>query len=163
MCISVEIPSSVFPTTRWYVFPTRCRVAYLPTSRRRPPSQGEDSRRNLQQSNDHHWKDDTHITTNHPPSALPETPNAPQGPQQRQGHDLQGPQQRQGQAHQVQEQPQRRPRDQDHRQEDKLLLHQVRIGFLREGLNGKKRFLSGIARIRGEGGSTHARIFWPSF
>ena len=26
----------------------------------------------------------------------------------------------------------------------------------------KKRFLSGIARIMG-GGSTHARIFWPSF
>ena len=33
---------------------------------------------------------------------------------------------------------------------------------LREGLNEKKRFLSGIARIRG-GGSTHARIFGPLF
>ena len=33
---------------------------------------------------------------------------------------------------------------------------------VREGVNGKKRFLSGIARMMG-GGSTHARIFWPSF
>ena len=36
------------------------------------------------------------------------------------------------------------------------------ILVLREGLNEKKRFLSGIAQIRG-GGSTHARIFWPLF
>ena len=34
---------------------------------------------------------------------------------------------------------------------------------IREDLNRKKRFLSGIARIRGWGGSTHARIFWPPF
>ena len=33
---------------------------------------------------------------------------------------------------------------------------------LREGVNEKKRFLSGIARMMG-GGPTHARIFWPSF
>ena len=34
---------------------------------------------------------------------------------------------------------------------------------IREDINWrKKRFLSGIARIMG-GGSTHARIFWPSF
>ena len=32
---------------------------------------------------------------------------------------------------------------------------------LREDINGKKRFLLGIARLRG--GSTHAQIFWPSF
>ena len=36
----------------------------------------------------------------------------------------------------------------------------IKIADFREGLNGKKRFLSGIARI--SGGSTHARIFWPS-
>ena len=34
--------------------------------------------------------------------------------------------------------------------------------YLREDINGKKHFLSGIARIRG-GGFTHAQIFWPSF
>ena len=35
---------------------------------------------------------------------------------------------------------------------------------VREGLNGKKRFLSGINRMRGVGGrSTHAQIFWPFF
>ena len=33
---------------------------------------------------------------------------------------------------------------------------------IREGLNEKKRFLSGIARMMG-GGSTHARIFDPLF
>ena len=31
---------------------------------------------------------------------------------------------------------------------------------VREDINGKKRFLSGIARMRG-GGSTHDRNFWP--
>ena len=37
------------------------------------------------------------------------------------------------------------------------------IGFVyRDDINEKKRFLSGIAQIRG-GGSTHAPIFWPSF
>ena len=37
--------------------------------------------------------------------------------------------------------------------------------FIREGFNEKKkRFLSGIVRIRGWGrGSTHARICWPFF
>ena len=40
----------------------------------------------------------------------------------------------------------------------------VAKGMLREGLNGKKRFLSGINRMRGVGGrSTHAQIFWPFF
>ena len=33
---------------------------------------------------------------------------------------------------------------------------------LGKGSTQKKRFLSGIARMMG-GGSTHARIFWPSF
>ena len=33
---------------------------------------------------------------------------------------------------------------------------------VREDINGKKRFLSGIARMMG-GGSTHARIFGPLF
>ena len=33
---------------------------------------------------------------------------------------------------------------------------------IREVINRKKRFLSGIARTRG-GGSTRARIFWPFF
>lgn len=82
-------------------------------------------------------------TTNHPPSALPEIPNAPRDLQQHQGHDLQGPQQLQGQAHQVQEQPQRRPRDQDHRQEDELLLHQVRIWFLRAAILEKRNICLG--------------------
>ena len=40
--------------------------------------------------------------------------------------------------------------------------NQIFVKNLREGLNEKKRFLSGIARMMG-GGSTHARIFWPSF
>ena len=36
--------------------------------------------------------------------------------------------------------------------------------YLGKGSIEKKRFLSGIARIRGGGrGSTHAQIFWPSF
>ena len=39
-----------------------------------------------------------------------------------------------------------------------MLRHQM----LRKTSTGKKRFLSGIARIRG-GGSTHARIFGPFF
>ena len=36
------------------------------------------------------------------------------------------------------------------------------IPGLGKGSIEKKRFLSGIARMMG-GGSTHARIFWPSF
>ena len=36
------------------------------------------------------------------------------------------------------------------------------IKWLREDFNEKKRFLSGIALMR-EGGSNHARIFWPFF
>ena len=36
------------------------------------------------------------------------------------------------------------------------------VNRLGKGSIEKKRFLSGIARIMG-GGSTHARIFWPSF
>ena len=44
--------------------------------------------------------------------------------------------------------------------------YDLRVVFLlniREGVNGKKRFLSGIARMMGKGGSTHARIFGPLF
>ena len=36
------------------------------------------------------------------------------------------------------------------------------LSLLREGVNEKKRFLWGIAQIVGGGGSTNARIFWPS-
>ena len=38
----------------------------------------------------------------------------------------------------------------------------IKLLSLGKGSIEKKRFLSGIARIMG-GGSTHARIFWPSF
>ena len=37
----------------------------------------------------------------------------------------------------------------------------VVMKIIREDINEKKRFLSGIARMKG--GSTHARIFWPFF
>ena len=36
-------------------------------------------------------------------------------------------------------------------------------GALREGLNGKKMFSFGHCPNKGEGVSTHARIFWPPF
>ena len=34
---------------------------------------------------------------------------------------------------------------------------------IREGVNGKKTFFFGHCPNKGGGGSTHARIFWPSF
>ena len=50
--------------------------------------------------------------------------------------------------------------------QDALLILQSVIwgkGKIREGLNWKKTFSFSIARMMGWGGSTHGRIFWPSF
>ena len=52
-------------------------------------------------------------------------------------------------------------RERDKNSKQHVFLENI-LTKLREDINRKKRFLSGIARMRG-GGSTHARIFWPFF
>ena len=43
------------------------------------------------------------------------------------------------------------------------VFNMLNFVFIREEINWKKGFLSGIAQIMEGGGATHARIFWPSF